>query len=264
MFVDCNGVRLYYREEGEGIPLLLLHGWGCNVSHMASIQDHFKDAFRVIAVDIPGFGESGEPPDIWGTKETADCIAAFLLRIGAEKPVIAGHSNGGRIAIDLASRGLCRRLLLLDSAGIKPKRGMNYYLKVYSYKAMKKCLDLPGLKHKKEELLEKRRQSSGSADYQAASPRMRQVLSKVVNEDLTPLLARITVPTVLLWGAKDTATPLEDGKEMERILKKAGADVALIVFDGAGHYAFLEENARFLRVMSAFLEPLKEKTDVCL
>ncbi len=258
MIQEINGLHIHYQEEGEGIPLLLLHGWGCNLGHMDTLKNHFKASYRVIAIDIPGFGESNEPPSVWGTKDTADCIAAFLQKLGVQKPVMVGHSNGGRIAIDLAARGLCRRLILLDSAGIKPKRSLEYYCKVYSYKAMKKCLDLPGLNHKKEEILEKRRKRAGSADYQAASPRMRQILSKVVNEDLRPLLAKITVPTLLVWGGKDTATPVEDGREMEAILKKAGADAALVVFDGAGHYAFLEENVRFLRVMEAFLQPLKE------
>ena len=118
---------------------------------------------------------------------------------------------------------------------------------------MKKALDLPGLRGKKEDILDKRRKKAGSADYQAASPKMRAVLSRVVNEDLRPQLAKIKNPTLLVWGSEDTATPLSDGQTMESILKKNGSDTALIVFEGRGHYAFLEERNRFIAVCKAFI-----------
>lgn len=252
-----DGLTLNYIDEGQGIPIVLIHGWGCNLDHWATVTNDLKDKFRIIAVDVPGFGESSEPQEVWGTPEYADFFTKFFQELGIEKPVVAGHSNGGRISIALGARGLCSRILLTDSAGIKPKRSPEYYMKVYSYKAMKKALSLPGLKNKKEDILEKRRKKSGSADYQAASPKMRQIMSRVVNEDLTPLLAKITVPTLLVWGSEDTATPLSDGETMEKILKKAGSDTALIVFQGRTHFAFLEEANRFNRIFEAFIQPLE-------
>lgn len=254
-----KGMTLNYIDEGAGIPIVLLHGWGCNCGHWASLTDFLKSKYRVIVPDIPGFGESQEPEEVWGTEEYADFFAAFFQELGLVRPVVAGHSNGGRIAIALGARMLCSRIVLTDSAGIKPKRSADYYVKVYSYKAMKKALSLPGLKSKKEAILERRRQKSGSADYQAASPKMRQILSRVVNEDLTPQLAKITVPTLLVWGSEDTATPLSDGKTMEGILQKGGSDCALIVFQGRGHYAFLEEPQRFNRIFESFIQPMEVK-----
>ncbi|MEG2637911.1 MAG: alpha/beta hydrolase [Clostridiales bacterium] len=259
MKAEIDGLSVNYIDEGEGKPILLLHGWGCNGGHWAPVTAGLKENFRVIAPDIPGFGESQEPKEVWGTKEYADFFEKFLSKLNIKKPIVAGHSNGGRISIILGERNLCSRIILTDSAGIIPKRSMNYYAKIYSYKAMKQVLNLPGLKNKKEDILEKRRKKSGSADYQAASPMMRKILSKVVNEDLTPNLANITVPTLLVWGSEDTATPLSDGKTMESILKNTGSDAALIVFEGRGHFAFLEERNRFIKIFEAFIKPEEVK-----
>ncbi|MDO4542771.1 MAG: alpha/beta hydrolase [Bacillota bacterium] len=259
MKTEIDGITLNYLDEGKGIPVVLLHGWGCNCGHWGPVTAALKEKYRVIVPDIPGFGESSEPPEVWNTQKYAEFFAKFFRELGIEKPVLAGHSNGGRISIVLGAMDLCSRILLTDSAGIKPKRSVDYYVKVYSYKAMKKALSLPGLKNKKDEILEKRRKKSGSADYQAASPRMRQILSTVVNEDLTTELAKIRVPTLLVWGSEDADTPLSDGEAMERILKKSGSDTALIVFQGRTHYAFLEEPSRFNRIFEAFIQPMEVK-----
>lgn len=89
----------------------------------------------------------------------------------------------------------------------------------------------------------------GSADYAAASPVMRGSLVKAVNEDLEPLLPQITAETLLIWGDKDTATPLSDGRKMEKQIKGSG----LVVFSGAGHYSFLEQPYLFAKVIKSFL-----------
>jgi len=89
----------------------------------------------------------------------------------------------------------------------------------------------------------------GSADYAAASPVMRGCLVKAVNEDLEPLLPGIKAETLLIWGDKDTATPLSDGQKMEKMIKGSG----LVVFSGAGHYSFLEQPYLFAQVIKSFL-----------
>ncbi len=248
-----DGLEINYREEGEGPPVLLLHGWGCNGGHWEPVFAALKENHRVVAPDIPGFGESEEPPSTWGTKEYASFFEHFMRTLKIEQPVVIGHSNGGRIGIALAAKGRAAKLILTDSAGIKPKRDISYYAKIYSYKAMKTVLSLPGLSEKKAEILEKRRGKAGSADYNAASEGMRRILSTVVNEDLTPYLQQIRVSTLLIWGSEDTATPLSDGEQMEAILKKNNVDCALIVFNGRGHYAFLEEKQRFISICQAFI-----------
>lgn len=96
--------------------------------------------------------------------------------------------------------------------------------------------------------LDNLRKKNGSADYNAASPIMRQCLVKVVNEDLTPLISNIKASTLLIWGEKDDATPLSDGQLMEKLIPDAG----LVVLENSGHYAFLEQGVRFCRIISSF------------
>ena len=244
-----DGLEISYIDVGEGDPVLLLHGWGCNASHWRGVIDALKGEHRVIAADIPGFGKSEEPAEPWHAADFCRFFEHFMKALEIVDPVIIGHSNGGRIAIMLAAKGFAKKLILADSAGIKPRRGVGYYAKVYSYKAAKKILSLAG----KDDLAEKYRDKVGSADYRQASPMMRRILSNVVNEDLRPCLGKIKVPTLLLWGSEDTATPLADGETMERILKEHGVDTALIVFKGCGHFAYAEDAQRFIHICKAFM-----------
>ena len=99
-------------------------------------------------------------------------------------------------------------------------------------------------------MIQARRAKAGSSDYNQASPMMRRVLSKVVNEDLCHLMPKITAPTLLFWGENDTATPLADAKKMEKLIPDAG----LVTVAGAGHFSFLENTPLFLRVAESFLQ----------
>ena len=89
----------------------------------------------------------------------------------------------------------------------------------------------------------------GSSDYRNATPRMRDILVKVVNEDLSKEAAKISVPTLLIWGSEDVAAPVEDAKKMESLMK----DAALIVLDGYTHYAYLEALPRVVSILEHFI-----------
>ena len=89
----------------------------------------------------------------------------------------------------------------------------------------------------------------GSADYRGASPLMRQTLIKVVNEDLLACAARVTAPTILVWGDADQATPLWMGRKLEETIP----DAALIVHEGAGHYAYLDFPDKTAAIIDALI-----------
>ena len=103
--IIVDGLEISYIEEGEGTPVLMLHGWGCNGGHWQPLIDALKGDHLVIAPDIPGFGESEEPPADWGTKDFAAFFGHFMKALKLEKPVLIGHSNGGRIATSFAAAG---------------------------------------------------------------------------------------------------------------------------------------------------------------
>ena len=204
----------YSRIDGEGAPVVLLHGWGCTHSTLAPIERIATAAGRpVINVDFPGFGNSTEPPTVWGVEEYTCAFEELMRReqVG-EDALILGHSFGGRVGILFASRNPVGKLVLVDAAGVKPKRTMKYYFKVYSYKLKKHLLRILLGKEKAEERLNALRGKVGSSDYASASPQMRRILSKVVNEDLKHVMPLIKAPTLLIWGENDTATPIADAK----------------------------------------------------
>lgn len=248
--IEIDGLRARFSATGSGADVVLMHGWGCDLSIWNGVYDHLEKAgFRVTSLDFPGFGESVEPSVPWGMEEYAAWFEKFLATRGIEDPVLIGHSFGGRVALIHASRKPVGKVVLVDAAGVKPRRSAGYYMKVLSFKAFKCLAPIVLGKRKATELIEARRAKAGSADYNAASPTMRGTLSRVVNEDLRRFMPSISAPTLLVWGEKDTATPLKDAKTMERLISDAG----LVVFPGAGHYSFLERPAQFAAILDSFL-----------
>ena len=250
--IEIRGLRLHYTDSGSGPrTLVLMHGWGCDHTTVASIErTALEEGWRVVNVDFPGFGQSQEPGDVWGVEEYTCAIEELVRRLEIERPSLLGHSFGGRVGILYASRHPeVDRLILVDAAGIKPRRTFTYYRKVYTFKAMKWLMYLALGKKEAERRLDARRAKAGSSDYAQASPMMRRILSKVVNEDLTSELPKIKAPTLLVWGTADTATPVADAHKMEALIPDAG----LVAFDGCGHYSFLDNPAGFKAVLKSFL-----------
>lgn len=248
-FYTYRDIRLHYTDRGAGQTILLLHGWGCNCTTFGAAHQWLEQHFRVIAVDFAGFGQSEEPREVWGVEEYTRSVEALATAEGIENPILIGHSFGGRVSIVYSSRNSVRKVILVDAAGVKPKRSMKYYAKVYSFKLLKRIAPVFLGKERAQELIEKRRAKSGSSDYNQASPMMRAILSKVVNEDLCHLMPKIVAPTLLFWGERDTATPLADAKRMEKLIPDAG----LVTVAGTGHFSFLENMPLFLRVLESFL-----------
>lgn len=249
---EIYGVKLAYDcEPGQGAPVVLMHGWGCEAKTLESVAKTVRALGRpLINVDFPGFGSSSEPPEVWGVDDYTRAIEELLCREGVGADVVLlGHSFGGRVGIVYASRNPIGKLILVDAAGVKPKRSLRYYCKVYTFKAKKHLLRLLLGKEKAEAKLNKLRAMAGSSDYRSASPRMRQIMSRVVNEDLCHLMPEIKAPTLLIWGTNDTATPLSDARKMEKLIPGA----ALVSFEGAGHYSFLDRPAQFAAVLRSFL-----------
>lgn len=245
------GVDLHYEVTGpeDGAPVVLMHGWGCDHTTVDSIANTLNDRYRVYSLDLPGHGESSEPPQVWGVEDFTRLVEEFISIHHLEDPIPIGHSFGGRIGLLLASRHPLSKMVLVDAAGIKPRRKPKYYIKVYSFKAAKRVLPLLFGRKTGQKLLDKWRGKAGSADYRNSSPMMRAVMSRCVNEDLKHVMPSIQASTLLIWGELDTATPLSDAKTMERLIPDAG----LVAFPRCGHYSFLDNPGGFRAVLNNFL-----------
>jgi pimeloyl-ACP methyl ester carboxylesterase len=235
--------------QGSVSPVVLLHGWGTNIQAMSVISESLKENFEVYTFDLPGFGASTEPPEAWDIYKYADFVETALNQLGIKNPILLGHSFGGRISIILASRMSISKLVLVDAAGIKPKRSFNYYQKVYTYKAIKKLAKTPIISRLFTTFVADYQKKSGSSDYQSASPIMKGVLSKVVNQDLRKHMPDIKASTLLIWGTNDFDTPVSDAKIMESLIPDSG----LVTIKNAGHFSYLEQPTQFLTILHHFL-----------
>lgn len=248
---ELTDVTLNYHVSGEGSPVILLHGWGANIQAFGPVHKNLEKNFRVYSLDLPGCGESTEPPEPWEVKDYAKMLKEFIEVMEIEKPILIGHSHGGRISIFYtATYGNVEKVILVDSAGIKPKRKASYFIKVYTFKTAKNIVKLPGLRKYSDRLLTKVKTMFGSTDYKDASGVMQQTMVKVVNEDLQHLMPEIQVPTLLIFGENDTATPVSDGKRMEELIPGSG----LVVLKNAGHFAYLDQLQQFNAIVNKFLE----------
>jgi pimeloyl-ACP methyl ester carboxylesterase len=242
----------HFTRAGTGTPTLLLHGWGASSDLFAGTMRGLGEGFDLIAPDFPGFGATPAPPVAWGVGEYVDWIIALMDWLGVECANLIGHSFGGRVAIKLAALHPERvaRLVLTDAAGIRPKRGWRYHVRVRSFKLMRRLAQAPYTPQPLREWAGAQVARQGSPDYKAASGTVRASFVRVVNEDLREYLPRIQASTLLIWGDRDEETPLADGQLMERLIPDAG----LVVFEGAGHYAYIEEAGRFSVIVKTFFQ----------
>lgn len=251
MHINIDGMNINYFDEGIGNTVLFLHGWGGSIQTMKPIANFIKDRCRVIILDLPGFGESDMPKTPWNSYDYAECIKKFIDTLGLNNIILFGHSHGGRISIILSSKyDFVKKLILIDSAGIVPKRKLKYYIKVYSFKLLKKIYIIFSIGDSKEHKLEQFYKKFGSTDYKESKGVMRQTMVKVIHDNLIELLPSIKAPTLLIWGENDEDTPLYMGKIMEEKIKDSG----LIILKGAGHYSYIDCYDQFKAVINVFLK----------
>ena len=252
MEIMIDGLKIQYSDTGsEGQPVLLLHGWGSSSDVYKGIISALSDKCRMVALNFPGCGGSETMEHPWNIDDYCTFVLHFLEKTGLENPILFGHSHGGRVIIKLVGSGLLHppKIVLLDSAGIVPKKSLRQKIRLHSFKTIKAVLTLPGLCNHTEELLNRVRSHYGSADYNAAPEVLRKTLVSLVNTDVRDILPGISCPTLLIWGENDTATPLGDAKLIEKLVPDAG----LCVIKGTGHYSFCERPFEAHAILRSFI-----------
>lgn len=240
MKIKYKDIDINYIQYGKGKDIILLHGWGQNIEMMEPLGERLAKESRITILDFPGFGKSDEPKTPWTINDYALLIEYIVSKLKIKKPIIIGHSFGGRVAIKYSSNNSIEKLVLFGSPCIRRQKKLT--LKVRILKFLKK---LPGM----NALAEKMKKYIGSRDYKAASPMMRQILVNTVNEDLSIDAKRIEEPTLLIWGDHDQEAPIEDAKELESIM----IDAALITLPGT-HYAYLENLDKVISIIKTFIK----------
>ena len=230
MYSTVNRQNIYFQKVGKGKNLILIHGWGTDVSSFWQLIDFLKDNFTLWLVDLPGFGRSDLPTKEFSILDFARIIAEFIKENNIKRPAIFGHSYGGKIAIKLAKvyPNLIDKLILEGSSGIKPEKNLFHSL-IFPFVKIAHFL-LPEIFHARSKIRNKLYKKLQS-DY-AEAGRMKNIFLNTLKEDLTADLSKIQAETLLIWGERDRAIPLKYGKKMYQLLKNS----KLVILEDMGHF----------------------------
>ena len=180
MKISIDGYDISYKISGpEGVDtLVVLQGWGTEMSLYDSVAAAVSDSYRVIQFDLPGFGNSDEPREPWNVDAYADFFCSFMEALGIKKAVLLGHSYGGRVIIKLAARESIpfeiEKIVLVDSAGVMPERSASQKFKVRMYKIKRNFLTSKPVHSMFPEVIDYWMSKQGSEDYRNASPMMKK------------------------------------------------------------------------------------------
>lgn len=251
MIYNYDNMKINYQIYGRGRPLILLHGWGLNYHTFDHLIDYLGDNYTIFAIDLPGFGQSEQPQNSYNLTQYVKFLELFITELQIEKPIIIGHSFGGRIAIKYVSshNDLVNKLILVDSAGIKKRKTIKQMVSIIRYKCLKKYYKFKKDATKYNQLLK----VNGSNDFINASNIMKGTMSKVIKEDLRKYLKKINVETLIIWGKDDKETPYKDALYMSKTIKTSG----LVTFENCGHFPYLEKKKYFHIVIGKYLGVIK-------
>lgn len=249
MQVIVNGLLTQYDIAGKGKLLVILHGWGDNSSNWRKLQKQLADNYKVIMVDLPGFGGTAAPDVAWQLNDYAEFIRDFLKKVKvANVYAIIGHSNGGAITIRGLAMNLLRadKLILLGSAGIRGEyKGRNKALRYITKAGKAATMPLP--KTAKKALRQKVYKSIGS-DMLVAE-HMQETFKNIVEDDVRADASKVMVPTLLIYGSEDTATPPRFGSIFQKSINNATFETV----QDAGHFVYQDSPEETGRLIGEFL-----------
>jgi len=289
--VEIDGLKINYKTIGDGkTPIVLLHGWGVDSEKyielarwlhraIATMEPTTNSQFTIIIPDLSGFGKSDEPRENWELDDYVEFVNEFTKKISRKggfellkdllkkfdstkaaqieekiKPILIGHSFGGRIAIKYAAKypEKIDKLILTGAAGIKHKLTIKQKALFIVAKIGKMIFSLPVINNFQKSVYKifSKMVQSRKKDYYNASPQMKEIMKNVLAEDLTDHLGKIKKPTLLIWGREDKTTPLADGRIMNEKIENS----ELVVVNGANHSLPYQKAEEFGKIVGEFLE----------
>lgn len=255
--MEVGGLQIAYRQAGEGPPLFFLHGILSDSRAWRPQLEELCREFTVVAWDAPGCGGSADPPESFGAAGYADCARAFCDALGLDRPHVAGHSWGGALAQELYSRhpGLARSLILVDTyagwrgslpadvcearlAGCLRESELDAAEFIPDWIPDLLTAEAPG--DLREEL------TRVMSDFHP--PGYRAMVLAFADQDTRPILPRVDIPVLLVWGEADQRSPPDVARAMDDALP----DSSLTVIPRAGHYSALERPDAFNSAVRTF------------
>lgn len=241
---------MHYLKFGNSKKyIVFLHGWGADLNSFLWLKDYFESDYSLLFLDFLGFGKSDDPKSAMSVSDYAFELKKLLDSFEIDELNIVAHSFGGRVAIkflfffqnNYSKTNLC----LVDSAGMKPRRSLLYYIKIARFKKLKK-------KSLTNKSIESKLLKSGSSDYRKLNFVMKETFKLVVNEDLSCFAKFIACRTIIIWGEKDKETKLFMAKKLHRLIPGS----KLVILKNSGHFCFLEKKEDFVIILDTFLKNL--------
>lgn len=252
IIIRIKNVDINYLKIGTGKNVLILPGWGTTIETYITLINSISKYRTVYCLDMPGFGKSSEPPIAWDLDDFVEFVLEFINKLEIQELDLIGHSNGGRIIIKLMNHPKLNikinNIILIGSAGIV-NPSLSTKCKVKLFKCCKTIFKLYPLNLIFPDFIENLKNKIGSDDYKNASPIMKKCLVNLISKDSRQYLPNIKVPTLLIWGTNDKATPISDGEIMEKLIPDSG----LIKIENCSHYVFLEQPAYVNKIINNFL-----------
>ena len=222
-----KGLKINYKILGEGRPLLILHGWGSKSANWIKVAKLLSEkGIKVIIPDLPGFGQSDKPKEVWSLDNYCDFVEKFVEKLGLERFFLLGHSFGGSLSVKLSLRfpEKIDKLFLVSAACFRRKSIKKRILFIVA-KIFKIFSFIPFLKKAFYKFIVRK------SDYSYTDGIMRDIYLGVIKQDLSGLLEKIQIPTNIIWGEKDNITPLKQAKIINQKIKNS----KLIIIPGANH-----------------------------
>ncbi|MCK9393666.1 MAG: alpha/beta hydrolase [Candidatus Paceibacterota bacterium] len=246
---NIDGLDTKYRiikGSSKKGTLLIFHGWGGTSFSWLNVASILADdGFDVVTMDMPGFGETPPPSDIWGTDEYVKFLYDFCKKIKLDNFYLLGHSFGGAIALKFTSEhgSMVKNLILCDAAVIRKER-LSFRQKTAKFlskigsKIVSKTPFYPLFERIAYKL-------AGTYDYYRANPIMKDIFKKIIIDDMSSLAEQLKISCLILWGEFDHITPLEDAFILNDLMENS----TLKIINNSGHNphrTHIEETAKII------------------
>ncbi len=247
MQIVVETILTQYFRRGKGASIVVLHGWGDTSQSWRAIVEALQDKYDVIVPDLPGFGGTEPPKEPWGLTDYAQFVRDFVQKLNIRPYAIIGHSNGGAIAIRGLGQGVLQadKLVLLASAGV---RGEDRRTGLQVVAKIGKAMSRP-LPQKTRAKLRSRLYQRAGSDLLVAE-HLQDTFKRIVRDDVRADAVYLSLPTVLIYGELDTATPVRYGVKLQEGIEGS----RLKVIPGVGHFLHVEAQPEVITEIQAFLQ----------
>lgn len=249
MNIVVSDLLIRYEIDGSGKPVVLLHGWGDSLRGLDGLQKQLSKTYKVVSLDLPGFGASQAPPAVWNLDNYGALLKEFLEKIDVKPYAIIGHSNGGALAIRAIALGLVKpqKLILLAAAGIRARNSTRRLaLKVIAKTGNVATLWLPRQTRSK---LRRKLYGVAGSDMLVVE-HLQETFKATVRQDVKADAAKLDLPTLLIYADNDRAVPVADGLTYKRLIKNS----RLEIINGAGHFVHLDKPQEVTTLIEDFLQ----------